>query len=129
MSSVGTSSDGTWQPEFDDFFITRIGPDSQTSTEFWGLLDNWQFTQGSGCQTEVSQGDNVLWAYNAFNAFHFLKLTASSTTVAPGQAITVQVTDGMAGGAISGAEVAPVTTDPVTDYETVETKRPIGRDD
>jgi len=51
-------------------------------------------------------------------------LTASSTTVAPGQAITVHVTDGSSGVDISGAEVAPVSTSPVNDYETVETSDP-----
>jgi hypothetical protein len=124
LSTVGTSWDGTWLPEFDDYSVTRIGPDSQTPTEFWGLLDNWQFTPVSGCEDEVREGDQVLWAYDAFNAIHFLKLTAPTTTVAPGQALTVRVTDGMTGSAVSGAQVAPVSTDPVDDYETVETSAP-----
>jgi Bacterial Ig-like domain (group 3) len=124
LSTVGTSWDGSFDSAFDDYFITRIGPDAQTATQFWGDLDNYEFAPVSGCQQEVSPGDNVLWAFDAFNAAHFLKLTASSTTVAPGQAITVHVAAGESGVALSGAEVAPVSTDPVSDFETVETSDP-----
>jgi Bacterial Ig-like domain (group 3) len=124
VATVGTSWDATFNTEFDDYFVSRIGPDAQTATQFWGTLDNWQFTPTSDCEFEPNPGDNVLWAYDAFNAAHFLKLTASSTTVAPGQSITVNVTDGQSGAALAGAVVAPVTTDPATDYETVETTDP-----
>ena len=122
LSTVDTSWDASWMPGNDDYTITRIGPDAETQTIFWGILDNWQFTPTSGCQFEVHAGDQVLWAYDAFDAIHFLKLTASATTVIPGQAITVQVTDANNGNtAVSGATVAPVTTDPADDEETVDT--------
>ena len=124
VATVGTTWDATFDTQFDDYFVSRIGPDAQTATQFWGTLDNWQFTSLSDCQFEPNPGDNVLWAYNAFNAQYFLKLTASPTTVLPAQPITVHVTDGSSGVAISGAEVAPVSTDPVNDYETVETSDP-----
>jgi Bacterial Ig-like domain (group 3) len=138
LATVGTTFDGTWYAAFDDFSITRIGPDSQTATEFWGILDNWQFTPTSGCQFEVSPGDDVLWAYNVFSLNYFLRLTASTTTgsttttvgpgqtitVQPGQAITVHVTDGMTDVVIPGAQVAPVSTNPANDYETVDTSDP-----
>ena len=124
LYTVGTSWDGTFDPEFDDYSITSIGPDAETATEFWGVLDNWQFTPLPGCEVEPSANDEILWAFNAFNATHFLRLTAPATTVARGQAITVRVTDGGTGADISGAVVAPVSTDPVNDYETVETSDP-----
>lgn len=124
LYTVSTPWDGTFDPQFDDYDISSIGPDAQTATEFWGLLDNWRFTPVPGCQFEPSANDQVLWAYNAFTATAFLRLTASATTVAPGQPTTVQVTDGSSGTVISGAVVAPVSTDPVTDYETVESSDP-----
>lgn len=36
------SFDGTFDSTFDDFFITSIAGVSETSTEFWGLLLNYQ---------------------------------------------------------------------------------------
>jgi outer membrane protein OmpA-like peptidoglycan-associated protein len=124
LYTVDTSWDGTWNSSVDDYFVTRIGPDSQTSTEFWGDLINDQFAPDGDCATEVSPGDQVLWAYNAFNMEYELELTAPTTTVAPNQSLTVQVTDGFTGNDLSGAQVAPVITDPTTDYETVDTNDP-----
>ena len=86
LSTVDTTWDGTWSAPSSDYFVTRIGPDSQTGAVLWGLLDNYQFTPVSGCQTEVNASDQVLWAYDAFNAVRFLRLSASATTVAPGAA-------------------------------------------
>lgn len=124
LYTVGTPWDGTFEPAFDDYDITSIGHDAQTATQFWGVLDNWQFTPVPGCEFEPRANDQVLWAYNAFNAADFLRLTASSTTVAPGQTTTVQATNGSTGAVVSGAVVAPVSTDPLTDYETVESSDP-----
>ena len=74
--------------------MSRIGPDTQTERTFWGLLDNYQFTPGAGCETAVTASDQVLWAYDAFNAGRFLRLSASTTTVAQRQQLTVTVHDG-----------------------------------
>ena len=35
---AGFTYDGTFDPEFDDFFITTINGDTETATEFWGIL-------------------------------------------------------------------------------------------
>ena len=94
-------------------------PDQRRS--LWGLLDNYQFTPVSGCQTEVNASDQVLWAYDAFNAVRFLRLSASTTTVAPGQQVTVTVHAGNTITLVSGATVAPVTTNAANGYETVDT--------
>jgi len=102
--------DGTFDPEFDDFFITRIAGSEETSTEFWGLLLNFQFTPVGGCQQEVTNGDDVLWAFNAFNAVHFLKLQGPNVAHVS-EPITVTVTDGMTGEAVEGATVHGQTTD------------------
>ena len=56
----GFTFDGPYVSPFNDFTVTRIGPDAQTSTQFWGILNNYQFTPVSGCQAEVKDGDQVL---------------------------------------------------------------------
>ena len=124
LSTVDTSWDGTWVAPFSDYTVTRIGPDSKTNTQFWGLLDNFQFTPGSGCQTAVHANDQVLWAYDAFNAVQFLRLSAPSTPVAPNAPLTVTVNGGSTNNPVSAATVAPVTTNPANDYETVDTGDP-----
>jgi hypothetical protein len=101
--------DGTFDAEFDDFFITSIGPDTETSTEFWGLLNNFQFTPVGGCQFETVNGDNVLWAFNAFNAVHFLDLTGPEV-VEVGKTYELTVTDGSTGEPVEGATVGTATS-------------------
>jgi Ca2+-binding RTX toxin-like protein len=124
LSTVGVDFDGTFDKPFDDFFITRVGPDAQTAVQFWGLMNNFQFTPVPGCEEELAAGDQVLWAFDAFNKVHFLKMTAPTTTVAPNQDLTVAVTDGSTGQVINGATVAPVTTDPSNDFETLDVSDP-----
>ncbi len=99
--------DGTYSTTFDDFFITRIGPDAQTSTQFWGLLVNYQFTPVGGCQLETKVDDQILWAYNAFNAVNFLKLDGLQDAH-KGTAFVLTVTDGSSGVPVAGATVKEV---------------------
>jgi hypothetical protein len=108
-NAAGFTFDGDWMSIFNDFQITRIGPDSQTPTQFWGVLDNYKFTPVSGCQAEVKDGDQVLWAYDAFNKVHFLELTGPSTATA-NVPFTVTVTDGSTGQPVQGATVGGQTT-------------------
>jgi hypothetical protein len=68
--------DGTYSSQFQDFFITRIGQSSQTSSQFWGLLVDRVFTPAGGCQTQVEPGKEGLWAYDAFNKNAFLKVSS-----------------------------------------------------
>lgn len=103
--------DGTFTDTFDDFFITSIGTSTQTATQFWGLLVNYQFTPVGGCQFEVKPGDDVLWAFDAFNKVSFLKVTPSEITTKKGQTQTVTVTDGSTGAPAQGALIDGVTTD------------------
>lgn len=98
--------DGTFEVTFDDFFITSIGPDTQTPTKFWGLLVNYQFTPVSGCQFETAKNDQVLWAFDAFNAAFILKLDGPNTgTVKRNQPFVVTVTNGSTGQPVAGATV------------------------
>lgn len=113
----GFDFDGTYSSSFSDFFITRIAETSQTSTAFWGLLRNLQFTSSGGCQEYSTNGPEGLWAFDAFSKSSFLKLDPEYMVVAAGSAATVTVnvrqTDGN-GGALSpasGASVNGATSD------------------
>ncbi|CAE6451750.1 unnamed protein product [Rhizoctonia solani] len=99
------SWDGTWDSNFEDYFVTRIGGTSQTSSQFWGVLLNWQFIPVGGCQQQVAADDTILWAFDAFSKTHFLKLDGPSTAKV-GVPVQVHVTDGSSEGAISGASIA-----------------------
>jgi hypothetical protein len=100
--------DADWFPSFNDFIVNRVAGESATSSQFWGVGINFALSQTGGCQTRVQQGDEVLWAFDAFNKTHFLKLAAPSagTTGAP---VTVTVTDG-GGAPLSGATVGGAQT-------------------
>ena len=98
------STSRTFDTTFDDFFITSIGGDSETATEFWGILVNFQFTPVGGCQEEVKVVDEILWAFDAFNAVNFLKLNGPQTA-RRNQPVVLTVTDGQTGRPVAGAEV------------------------
>lgn len=103
-------ADRTFSTEFDDYFITSIGDSPETSTQFWGILLNFQFTPVGGCQQEVKALDHVLWAFDAFNKVHFLKLDGPKSARVQEQ-VTLTVTDGSTGAPISGATVDGRSTD------------------
>ena len=95
----------TFSAEFDDFFITSIGGVTQTSTQFWGILLNFEFTQVGGCQQEVNANDEILFAFDAFNANAFLKLTGPATARI-NKMFFVTVTDAQTGKPVAGAAVS-----------------------
>jgi hypothetical protein len=105
----GFTYDGTFDTSFDDFFITRISQTSETATEFWGTLEDWQFTPVSDCQVEISTNgvQESLWAFDAFNAVYFLRMTPEYQVVQAASAlpVSVTVTDGSSGTPLTGATV------------------------
>jgi hypothetical protein len=105
----GFTWDGTWNDGFDDYFVSRAGPDSQTSTQFWGVFVNGNASQVGGCQQRVHQNDEVVWAFDAFSKAHALHLTGpdSAKTGAP---VAMRVTDSANGTPIAGASVGGATT-------------------
>lgn len=77
MSIVGETFDAQWYgSSFDDYFLTRFGPDEQSIIEgaYWGVLVNNVFTSVGGCQYELGPGNEVLWVYDAFKERPFLAL-------------------------------------------------------
>ncbi|KAJ7270540.1 hypothetical protein C8J57DRAFT_1322026 [Mycena rebaudengoi] len=105
----GFQWDATFSTQFSDFFITSIGDSTQTATQFWGLLLNFQFTPVGGCQQEVNKKDDILWAFDAFNAQHFLKLDGPAKAK-KGVPATFVVIDGITGEPVEGATVHGETT-------------------
>lgn len=109
----GFTFDGTYSSQFDDFLITRIGPDTQTAAAFWGIFRGSQLTPVGGCQQRVGLGDEVLFAYDAFTeehaAKHVLEL-AGPNTATTGRPVVVTVTDGTTGGPVADARVDGATT-------------------
>lgn len=73
------------------------------------MLD-FQFTPVGGCQQEVKFSNEVLWAFDAFNANAFLKLTGPITTRV-NKDVVLTVTDGSSGSHIEGAAVDGKVTD------------------
>ncbi|KAJ7051790.1 hypothetical protein C8F01DRAFT_922368, partial [Mycena amicta] len=109
----GFQWDGTFSTEFDDYFVTSIASSTQTATQFWGILLNYAFTPVGGCQQEINHPatDEVLWAFDAFNAAHFLKLKGPKTA-RKGVPTRFTVTDGSTGLPVAGValDVSGATT-------------------
>jgi hypothetical protein len=94
MSLIGETFDGDWYPGYDDYFITRWGPDEQNPAAgaYWGILVNDVFTNVGGCQYELRAGDEVLWVYNAFKGRTTLALfPAGDTASRPPLTATAQL--------------------------------------
>jgi len=127
---------GTWFGGLDDYLVEQWGPEV---SEHWGLLVDETFTAVGGCQIELEEGDRVLWAYDGTKSkgLHYLTLAAGSTppgaavptaTVALNTPLTVTVASYLGEEGVhttpqplAGAEVSPVSTNPVNDFQTVET--------
>lgn len=137
LGLIGETFDGQWYPGFNDYFITRWGPDAQSPGEaaYWGILVNDTFTNVGGCQYQLDTGDEVLWVYDAFKSRPNLALFPAAAGYATGprpltattgvnEPITVEVVSyeddeenrppaapGRVGSsAFAGAQVAPVVT-------------------
>jgi hypothetical protein len=116
-TSAGFTWDASWDAGYQDFLINRIGPDTNTGgpayQPYWGYFQNWVATQVGGCQQQVAQGDDVLFAYGDYGQ-PLLQLTAPARA-ATGESfqVTVQQNDGTGGRTSApGATVQGETTDP-----------------
>jgi hypothetical protein len=113
-ATAGFTFDGPYDTSFDDFFITRVGGETQTATQFWGILLNGAFTAVGGCQQRVATGDEVLFAFDAFSKSHALALTGPAR-VRVGRPATYHVTDEQTGTPIAGASVNGATSNAAGD--------------
>ena len=96
---------------FHDYYpYSRIGPDTvDPSTHYWALWRNWRFADFGGCGQRVNEGDDIVWAYEDFNASPLLRLTGP-TAADQGESFAVKVVDGDTGAPQAGATVAGATT-------------------
>ena len=100
--------DGTFSASFSDFLVNRIGPDAASDTQFWGFAVNSVPGEAGGCQVQVKDGDEVLWAYDLFSKKQFLQLRGPRV-VSKGERFRVRVTDAKANGKpVKGARVRGV---------------------
>jgi hypothetical protein len=85
MRIIGEPFDGNWYSQYDDYFITRWGPDRQDelASEYWGVVVNNVFTDVGGCQYELDGGDEVLWIYDAFDGRERLALYPAGDSAGP----------------------------------------------
>ncbi|MCK9249722.1 MAG: DUF4430 domain-containing protein [Solirubrobacteraceae bacterium] len=137
MRLAGTDFDGQWYPGFDDYFVTRFGPDMQDegSYAYWGILLNGIFTSVGGCQHQLDAGDAAVWVYDAFDGRAHLRLDGptgigeptadheggassapvqSTFVVGPGQPLTVTAVRNEASGTSIGEPGARVPAPGVT---------------
>jgi hypothetical protein len=62
MDAIGETFDGRWFAGFDDYLITRWGPDREGSGESWSVFVNDALLDVGGCQYELHAGAEVLWS-------------------------------------------------------------------
>jgi hypothetical protein len=144
MALIGESFDGNWYSGLGDYLITRWGPQRSGEGESWFLLINSVLSDLGGCQFELHQGAQVLWAYDpspskllalypAGSAPGAPPLTATATLGAPFAADVAyrKVAQGRPPAApestgfapYAGASVAPVSTS-AQGFETVQSESP-----
>lgn len=103
---------GRWSafgPTFASVAGEGVGYDAATG-QFLAEFENGRGAQFGACNDPIAQGDEVVFAYGTPEQ-PVLRLTAPATA-APGQAVTVRVTDAASGAAIEGATVGGATTGP-----------------
>ena len=111
LDQADVSWTGKYFPDFEDFSIDRVGPDSSDTkrNRYWGQVLNFKDTQVGGCQQQLKAGDKVLVAFNSYG-HPKLKLTGPHHAT-PGQAFRVTVVDGQTGKPYEGATVRKNLTD------------------
>jgi hypothetical protein len=101
---------GRWYDTFDDFFITAIGSDSDSSGAYAWLLLDYRFLRVGGCQQRVATGNDVLIGFDKCGKHTFLKLELNRQMVGVNEPVVVMVTNGSTGVPVSGARVGTATT-------------------
>ena len=82
MRIIGETFNGRWYSSYDDFLITRWGPQREAEGESWNLFANNTPLNVGGCQYELRQGADVLWDYGTGTGKPLLALFPQGTTSA-----------------------------------------------
>ncbi len=104
-----TGTVGSFGPTFATIAGEAVGYDAATG-EFLVEYENGVPAQFGSCNDAIATGDEVVFAYGT-GSEPVLRLTAPATA-APGQPVTVRVTDAASGAGIAGATVGGATTGP-----------------
>ena len=102
---------GDWFDAFGPSFTTVAGESvafDPATNRFLAEYKNGQFATVGSCADPIQSGDRVLYAY-ATGSEPLLALSGPQRA-APGQAVTVRVTDASSGAPVAGASVAGRTT-------------------
>ncbi len=91
-----------------DFFVNQVGTDTGGNGG-WGFAVNYNVSSVGGCQLGLAPQTNVIWSSDSYGK-PFLML-AGPATANVGQPVTVRVSDGSTGAAVSGAAVGAANTD------------------
>jgi hypothetical protein len=83
MSIIGETFSGQWYPGYDDFLITRWGPETE-GEDAWHLVVNNVFTSIGGCQYELAAGDEALWVFKEAGTEPLLALLPAAAGYASG---------------------------------------------
>jgi hypothetical protein len=94
LDDAARANNITWDAAWfgTDFFVNRVADEPETSSQFWGLIVNGKFSDTGGCQVELHQGDEALYAFDAFSKSAVLRLAGPGTATV-GQPVNVTVTD------------------------------------
>jgi hypothetical protein len=114
ITAAGLTWKGTWNSGFADFSIDGIGPDNVPPSfdPYWGYFLNNVASQVGGCQAQVKQGDDVLFAFASFGEKLLLLSAPAKAATNESFPVTVQDDDGNGTrGPAAGATVGGATTD------------------
>jgi hypothetical protein len=99
---------GPYDSGYEDFFVDTIAGEGSLNGPYWDARTNGISNDRGGCQIELQNGDEVLFAIDGFGK-PGLKLSGPATA-APGQAVQGKVTDAQSGAPIAGATVGGATS-------------------
>lgn len=99
---------GPFDSGFDDFFVATIAGEGGLDGPYWDVRTNDVSNQRGGCQIQVTDGDQVLYALGG-SGKPALKLTGPATA-RPGEPFAVTVTEAAGGSPVAGASVGDQAT-------------------
>jgi hypothetical protein len=115
ITSAGLTWKGSWSSGFSDFSIDGIGSDNVPPSfdPYWGYFLNNVASQVGGCQQQVAQGDEVLFAFASYGSPLLSLATPGRAATGEPVQVTVQENEGNGGSSkpASGANVGGATTD------------------
>jgi len=111
----GFCFDAYYNSNYDNFFIERVG--QSNAATLISMLANYAFiSEDGGCETELNNGDQALWAFDANEVHYFLEVQPEFAVATVGNGniqLTVIRHDGNGGFSsdVSGVSIGGSTSD------------------